>query len=75
MGSAQLVFMLGVEAYRAVEGQRAITRLGADISALEREAAELEAVTRHEDDQAFREQLARLRGFVYPDEIRVVPLR
>lgn len=75
VGSIQIVFMLGVEAYRAVESERAIAKLRNDITRLEHEAAELEAVLRHADDNAFREQLARLRGFIYPDEIRVVPLR
>lgn len=75
LGSLQVLVMLGVEAYRAVEGQRAIQRLQNDIAALEAEAAGLAAVVEHADDPAYREQLARRRGFVYPDEIRVVPLR
>lgn len=75
LGSLQVLVMLGVEAYRAVEGQRAIQRLQNDIATLEAEAAGLAAVVEHADDPAYREQLARRRGFVYPDEIRVVPLR
>lgn len=75
LGSIQLAIMLGVEAYRAVEGQRAVTRLQNDIAALEAEAAELSSAIEHADDLAYREQLARKRGFVYPDETRIVPLR
>lgn len=75
LGSIQLAIMIGVEAYRAVEGQRAIERLEKDIAALDAEAAELSAVVEHSDDAAYREQLARRRGFVAPDEIRIVPLR
>ena len=75
LGSVQLAIMIGVEAYRAVEGQRAIERLEKDIAALEAEAAELAAVVEHAADEAYREQLARRRGFVAPDEVRIVPLR
>lgn len=75
LGSVQVVVMLGVEAHRAVEGQRAIQRLQNDIAGLEAEAAGLAAIVEHADDPAYREQLARRRGFLYPDEIRVVPLR
>lgn len=75
LGSIQLLVMLGVEAYRAVEGQRAIVRLQGDIADLRAEAAALEAVVEHAGDHDYREQLARRRGFIYPDETRVVPLR
>jgi cell division protein FtsB len=75
LGTVQVVVMLGVEAYRAVEGQRAIQRLHNDIAALEAEAAGLAAIVQHADDPAYREQLARRRGFLYPDEVRIVPLR
>ena len=75
LGSIQLAIMIGVEAYRAVEGQRAIERLEQDIAALEAEATGLAAVVEHADDADYREQLARRRGFVTPDEIRIVPLR
>ena len=75
LGSIQLAIMIGVEAYRAVEGQRAIERLERDIAALDAEAAGLAAVVEHADDAAYREQLARRRGFVAPDEVRIVPLR
>ncbi len=75
LGSIQAIVMLGVEAHRAVEGQRAIARLNIDIAALEVEAAGLAAVVEHADDPVYREQLARRRGFIYPDEVRVVPLR
>lgn len=75
LGSIQLVVMLGVEAYRAVEAERAIARLHIDIASLEAEAAALAAVVEHADDHDYREQLARRRGFVYPDEVRIVPVR
>lgn len=75
LGSIQAIVMLGVEAHRAVEGQRAIARLNVDIASLEVEAAGLAAIVEHADDPVYREQLARRRGFVYPDEVRVVPLR
>lgn len=75
LGSIQVIVMLGVEAHRAVEGQRAIARLQIDIRALEFEAAGLAAIVEHADDPVYREQLARRRGFIYPDEVRVVPLR
>lgn len=75
LGTLQVVVMLGVEAHRAVEGQRAIARLQDDIAELQAEAAGLEAIIEHGSDPVYREQLARRRGFVYPDEVRVVPLR
>ena len=75
LGTIQVVVMLGVEAYRAVEGQRGIARLQEDIVELEAEAEALEAIVQHGDDAAYREQLARRRGFIYPGEVRVVPLR
>lgn len=72
VGSVQVVFMLGVEGLRLFRSETAITRLEREVRALEEEAAQLEAVIEHADDERYREQLARRQGYMYPDEARVV---
>lgn len=72
VGSVQVVFMLGVEGLRLFRSETAITRLEREVQALEEEAAQLEAVIEHADDERYREQLARRQGYMYPDESRVV---
>ncbi len=68
VGGLQALLMIGIEANRWLRSQREISRLEADIRGLKQEAAELEAIIAHKDDAQYREQLARLQGFVYPDE-------
>jgi Tfp pilus assembly protein FimT len=74
LGAAHLAFLSFVELDRMVRHRSAIAALEADLAAARGEAAELRAVAARADDEAFREQLARLQGFVRPDEARVVVL-
>jgi len=57
-----------------VSQRAAIAALEADLEAARAEARELRAIAEREDDVTFREQLARLQGFVGPSETRVVVL-
>jgi cell division protein FtsB len=72
LGSVHVLFMLGVEGLRLARAEISIARLEREVSALEREAEGLRAVIEHGDDQAYREQLARRQGYMYPDEARIV---
>lgn len=72
IGSFHALMMLAVEGGRSLYTSREVTRLEADIGALQEEVRSLEAVVAHQDDPVFREQLARSRGFIYPDETRVL---
>lgn len=72
LGVIHVVFMLGVEGIRYFRGEMAITRLEREVEALESEALQLRSVIEHGDDLAYREQLARRQGYMYPDESRVV---
>lgn len=74
LGCLQVVFMIGVELDRSLRHGSAITALEGELAELDREAEALRAVVRHADDDAFREQLARRQGFLYPGEARVVVL-
>lgn len=74
IGIVQIGFLLFVEADRALRHRTAIAHLEQEIGALQREADGLEAVAARADDEAFREQLARRQGFLYPDETRVIVL-
>jgi hypothetical protein len=72
LGSVHVLFMLGVEGLRLGRAEISIGRLEREVSALEREAEGLRAVIEHGDDQAYREQLARRQGYMYPDEARII---
>lgn len=74
IGIVQIGFLLFVEADRTLRHRTAITHLEQEIDQLQREADELRAVAGRAGDEAFREQLARRQGFLYPDETRVVVL-
>lgn len=71
-GGLHLLGMIGVEAHRYFYNRGEIIRLEADIAALDEEIADLQAILLNGRDERFREQLARLHGFVYPDEMRLV---
>lgn len=75
LGALQLLFLIGVELDRTVRHRAAISELRADVADLRAEADALRAVEAHADDPRYREQLARLQGFMYPDETRVIVLR
>ncbi|MDZ7799846.1 MAG: hypothetical protein U5K81_03505 [Trueperaceae bacterium] len=75
LGALQLLFLIGVELDRTVRHRAAIDELRQQVESLRAEADALHAVAEHADDDAYREQLARLQGFMYPDETRVVVLR
>lgn len=72
LGCIQVTFMLVVEVRRTLNANTAIERLESEVGELEAEAARLNAVIEHGDNDAYREQLARRQGFMLPDETRVV---
>ncbi len=72
LGCIHVTFMLAVEFRRMRSADAAIERLEVEVGDLEAEAARLEAVITHGDDDRYREQLARRQGFMLPDETRVV---
>ncbi|HEX7022857.1 MAG TPA: hypothetical protein VF171_08365 [Trueperaceae bacterium] len=72
VGLLHLMVMFSVEAGRLVHATRAISRLEGEMVDIEAERAELEAVIAHRQDEGFREQLARNKGFIYPDERRYI---
>lgn len=74
IGIVQIGFLLFVEADRTLRHRTAIAQLEQEIDQLQGEADELRAVASRAGDEAFREQLARRQGFLYPDETRVVVL-
>jgi Tfp pilus assembly protein FimT len=73
-GAAHVAFLAFVELDRTVRHRAAIAELEADLEVARAEARELRTIAEREDDATFREQLARLQGFVGPDETRVVVL-
>lgn len=73
-GAAHVAFLAFVELDRTVRHRTAISALEADLEVARTEARELRAIAGREDDATFREQLARLQGFVGPSETRVVVL-
>ncbi len=72
VGGLHALLMIGLEGGRYLYTQREVTRLSADIDALQEETRTLQAVLRHRDDPVFREQLAREQGFIGPDETRIL---
>lgn len=72
IGCLQVLFMIGLELNRTVQHHEAIRALEAEVAALQREAQGLRATIEHGQDPAFREQLARRQGFMYPFETRVI---
>ena len=74
IGLLQVGFLLFVELDRTLRHRAAIARLEAQLAEDRAEAEQLRAGATRSDDEAFREQLARLQGFLYPDETRVVVL-
>ena len=74
LGTLHVLVMLGIEFNRTLEMRQGITRLSADVSALESEVFELKAVTEHGNDLEYREQLAREQGFAFPNEMRFITL-
>lgn len=72
VGGLHALLMLGLEVNRFLYTESEIGRLEGEIMAMTQEAEELRAVLHHRHDAPFREQLARMHGFVYPDELRVV---
>ena len=74
IGSVHALAMLSLEVSRLVYTEREVARLERDISSLEGEARDLQDVIAHKGDARYREKLARLQGFVHPDEARYVTL-
>ena len=72
VGCVHALTMLTLEISRTVYTNREVARLERDIASLELEATDLGNVIAHRDDAVYREQLARLQGFIYPDEARYV---
>ena len=50
LGTLHVLVMLGIEFNRTLKMRQGITRLSADVSALESEVFELKAVTEHGND-------------------------
>ncbi len=72
VGTLHALVMLGVETNRWLYSRGEIARLERDLSNIEGEIGALEAAIAHRYDASYRESLARLQGFVYPDEVRYV---
>lgn len=72
IGCLHAFFLLAVELDRTLVHDREITRLRAEVAALESEASELALIEAHAFDPVFRESLARALGFVYPHERLIV---
>lgn len=72
LGVLQLLYLNWVESDRMLVLRRDVARLEADVARLQAEERGLLDVAAHSDDAGFREQLARLQGFIGPDELRVV---
>lgn len=72
LGSLQVLFLLGVEGVRYAHARTDVVRLQGQVGQLEAEAAELQAVADHANDAPYRESLARLQGYMYPDEVRAI---
>lgn len=75
LGSAHALVLVGAELVRNVQVTRSIQALAADVAELEAEVAGLAEVLEHGSDVRFLEQLARTQGYLYPDEILIVPRR
>lgn len=75
VGTVQLLYLNYVEADRMFVHQREISRLEREVSAMQAERNALAAIAERTEDAAFREQLARKQGFIYPDELRVITQR
>ena len=72
VGCVHALAMLTLEISRTVYTEREVARLERDIGALELESIHLENVVAHKNDATYREQLARLQGFIYAGEARYV---
>ena len=72
VGCIHALAMLSLEISRTVYTEREVARLERDIADLKSESANLQSVIAHRNDDMYREQLARLQGFIYPDEARYV---
>ena len=77
IGSLQVAGLLVVEVRRIAYSEGEIARLEREIEEIERETGDLRAVAERDDDERYRELLARRQGYLYPDETRYVgpPLR
>ena len=75
VGTVQLLYLNYVEADRMFVHQREISRLEREVDAMQAERNALAAIADRTQDAAFREQLARKQGFIYPDELRVITQR
>lgn len=75
VGTVQLLYLNYVEADRMFVHKREISRLEAEVAARRAERNSLAAIAEHAADEAFREQLARKQGFIFPDELRVITQR
>jgi hypothetical protein len=75
VGTVQLLYLNYVEADRMFVHKREISRLELEVGAMQAERNSLAAIAGHATDDAFREQLARKQGFIFPDELRVITQR
>lgn len=72
IGGLHLLVLLGLETSRIVHTKHEIHRLSNAVAVLQAQDEQLQAVIAHAGDSSYREALARLQGFVYPDEKRYV---
>ncbi len=72
LGVLQLIYLNLVESDRMLVLTREVPRLEADVARLQAEEQGLLEVAAHSDDALYREQLARMLGFIGPAELRVV---
>lgn len=72
IGTLHLFFLIAVELNRELVHRREITRLTAEVTALEDELTALQEIAKRGDDLQYREALARNQGFVYPNESLLV---
>ncbi len=72
LGCLHALFLLGIEAWRYRVTADAVSRLQGSVDELRAESTDLQAVVDHAADARYREDLARLQGYMYPDEERAV---
>lgn len=75
LGGAHALVLIGAELVRNYQISRSIRTLSADVAVLEAEVGGLAGVLDHGADVRYLEQLARKQGYLYPDEILIVPRR
>ncbi len=71
VGCLHALGMIGLETYRVLNNNYGIERLNSELTLMEQDISELDALITNIDD-VFMEQLARCQGYVYPNETRYI---